>query len=262
MATEEEILDEVALLNEAKKPAPSEIFTFWRKQQDGSLKGFRVRIRLLSDQESIDALAEAQREARERKELPKEYGDIYREMQAVCVVRRCLCYIKPETRDDGTQWYRPLHVDNAGLMAAFNETELSAFLNMHEIVRSKYSFLQNFDDEHVDEWAARLSDHERSLDFLASLDSSAWPELLTSLARRVASLSESLGQPLPSWRDTSAFDHESSESGTGGSTESPPDASIETESGTTIEIPSGHLLTRQEASEMVERINTGSKPDK
>jgi hypothetical protein len=160
-------------------------------------------------------------------------------------------------RPDGTKYWRRHFVDAAHLRTAFTEAEIALCLNMYELVKAKYSMIEDFEERELDMWAARLSDELGAPFFLSLLDSTQWPELLTSLARRVRDLSKSLGQPLPNLQDFSESEQQTSEAGTTGSSPSP-EASW---SGPDAKIPNGSLLTSSEARAMVRDIEERAKKD-
>lgn len=240
------------LIAELTSPAPSEPFSLFRVQPDGSKKEFPLRMRLLRVEETIDCLREAQAYAKANAEIGKEYGDIYKEAQAVALIARALCHAKSRRMtnkagsSEGPEYYPQLFTSSAQLRSSFMAHEIAVCLNAHEVVQAKYRCVESFSPEELDKWAARLSDAFLGPLFLARLDSSHWPALLTCLAQRVQLLSESLGQPLPSLLDTSASNPESSDSGTGGSTPSPHVVSSEGET-----LPDDRLLTRDEAEAIV-----------
>ena len=217
MADPAEELEPGELVQGLRSPAPSEEFTFVRVQPDGTRKESKIRIRLLRLDENHSAIIAAQKYAKDLGEA-KEYGDIYREAQAVEITARFLCRPKEHERKDGTKYYPRQFVTSEQLRQSFSEADISVCLNMYELVKAKYAAIESFDEAHIDLWAARLSDVLLGTFFLSQLDSSHWPELLTSLARRVRSLSESLGLELPSLLDSSESDQTSSDNGTGGST--------------------------------------------
>lgn len=253
-----EILDAAALLDQAKTPAPSEIFEFCRKNPDGSRQWFRLRVRLLSTEENLQVMAAAQKEARERGEVGKDYGDIYRESQLDEVVARSLSHVEPG-EVNGEKFWRRIFTSTEQLRSAFTETEIATCINMYEVVKARYGFLQDFSEDTVDEWVGKLSDPDFAPYFLAQLDSSAWPDLLGSLARRVQSLCESLGQPLPSWRDTLGSDQAPLPTGTGGSSGSSPRVttdSRETTATTDLRIPSDRLLDSRGARKLAEQMGS------
>lgn len=238
--------DASGLVLELMTPAPSEAFSLFKVQEDGSKKEFRLRMRLLRAEETIACLKEAQEYARSKGEVSKEYGDIYKEAQAVSLIARALCHPTTRTLPNGTPYYPQLFTSAAQLRASFTENEISVCLNQYEVTKAKYRFVESFSPEEIDMWAARLSDVMLGPLFLGRLDSSHWPALLTCLAQRVQSLSESLGQPLPNLRATSESPQPSSGDGTGGSTPSP---HVVTSAGE--KLPEDSLLTKDEADAIV-----------
>jgi hypothetical protein len=238
--------DASGLVLELMTPAPSEAFSLFKVQEDGSKKEFRLRMRLLRSEETIACLREAQEYARSKGEVSKEYGDIYKEAQAVALIARALCHPNTRTLPNGTPYYPQLFTSAAQLRASFTENEISVCLNQYEVTKAKYRCMESFSPEDVDKWAARLSDTMLGPLFLGRLDSSHWPALLTCLAQRVQSLSESLGLPLPNSRDSSESPPSSSGDGTGGSMPSP---HVVTSAGE--KLPEDSLLSKDEADAIV-----------
>jgi len=237
-------------------PAPSEEFSLFRIQEDGSRLEYKLRVRLMRPEENFAILADAQAFAKRLKETPTDYGDIYREAQAVELLTRALCHPEVQERTDGTKHYRPLFVTSQQLRESFTENEMAVCLNMYEVTKAKYSPVEQFDADQIDVWAARLSDAALGPFFLSQLDSEAWPELLMSLARVVRQQSEKLGLQLPSLLGTSESDPPNSDPGTGGSTES---ATVSWNADEQTPIPSEHSLTKQEAAKEVERVKSKAR---
>lgn len=230
-------------------PAPSEAFSIFRPQPDGTTKEFPIRVRLLRAEENIAALAESQAYARKMGEISKDYGEIYRESQAYEVAARCACHPDEKERPDGTKYYRQLFVDAKQVRESLTENEVAAILNCYEVVKARYRCLEDFDAEGIDTWAARLSDDLLGQFFLSQLDSGAWPALLLSLAREVRLLREATGHPLPSSLGISESDPESSESGTSGSI-----SSVTAQLSDGEKVPSGEpLITREQATEIAKK---------
>jgi hypothetical protein len=207
-------------------------------------------MRLLRVEENLEAIREAQAFARERGEVSKEYGDIYREAQAVEVVRRAMCMPDEVDRPDGTKFYRPLFISSEQLRQSFTENEMAICLNAYELVKAQFRCVKSFDPEEINNWAARLSDTLLGPFSLSQLDSSHWPALIMALASRVRVLSDQIGQPLPSSLDSTESDPENSGNTIGGST-SAPYVSLSDSSGNSV--PNEKLLTRAEADEIVKK---------
>jgi hypothetical protein len=225
--------------------APGDEFWFER----GGKRG-KVRVQLLRIDEDHQVLAEAQKYAKDMGETPKEYGDLYRNAQAVGLVARCLRHTQKRQRADGTEYYPPLFVDEKTLRQSFTEAEIAQVLNMYELVKAKFGAVKHFSEEDLEAWAARLGDTLRGAYFLPLLDSSQWPELILSLAQQVCALRESLGRPLPSWQDTFESTRESSDTGTGSFSELPSAAS----SDQSVELPTDKLLDKASAAKLAKKI--------
>lgn len=234
------------LVMELMSPAPSEGFSLFKIKEDGSKVEFKLRVRMLRAEEDIAALKEAQAYAKENAEVSKDYGDIYREAQAVALISRVLC--RPEQRElpSGTRYYPQLFTSSAQLRASFTSNEIAVCLNAYEVVKAKYRCLDAFEPAELDKWAARLSDTLLGPLWLGRLDSTHWPALLMCLAQRVQFLSESLGLPLSSSEPSSESSPETSVDGTGGSTLSP---FVVSNAGETL--PSDRQLTKAEADEII-----------
>lgn len=186
---------------------PSEVFEFRRHYMvQGQIKPRNepVRIQLLTLQDEFDALKSAQEFARHMGEVPAEYGDIYKESQAVEIAWRCMYRVNPvpNPNDDGEHFVH-YFASPQQLRETLRTREIGAILSMYEIVKAKYGALESFMDEgELDKWVARLSDEVMGGHFLARLDSQDWPQLIFSLASRVATLSQRCGVTLPSWHDS------------------------------------------------------------
>lgn len=248
------VTDGAELVLEAMAPAPSAPFLLKTFDVHGKLTEKKVRFRVLRKTESIAAIVDAQRRAKELGELDAKYGDIYRECKASAIIVRALCKDEIITPQDSARapYYRPYFTSSQQLETAFSESEIAQCLNAYEITRAKFSAFESFDPDEIDKWAARLSDTLHGPLYLSLLDSGHWPGLLTSLAQEVASLRESLGRPLPSLRDSSESARPSSESGTGGSTTSLHERSTDGTS-PVVPTPSDRLLTRQEARALAKK---------
>jgi hypothetical protein len=244
-----EKLDDAAaseLVLELTAPAPSEAFSLFKVQEDGTKKEFRLRMRLLREEENISCLKEAQEYARSKGEVSKEYADIYKEAQAVALIARALCHPTSRNLPNGTAYYPQLFTSSAQLRSSFTENEIAVCLNQYEVTKAKYRCMESFSADEIDKWAARLSDAMLGPLFLGRLDSSHWPALLTSLAQEVQSLRGKLGLAPTSLRDSSESSQETSGDGTGGSMPSP---HVVTSAGETL--PEDSLLTREQADALV-----------
>lgn len=246
------------LVQELSAPAPSEPFSLFRVQPDGTRKEYKLRVRMLRSEETIACLKAAQAYAKQNGEISTEYGDIYKESQAAELIAKSLCRPEPRTMVEGSrstgmregvQYYPQLFTSSAQLRASFTENEIAACLNAYEVVKAKYRCTDSFEPAEIDKWAARLSDTLLGPLWLSRLDSAHWPALLMSLASRVTSLSESLGLPLSSSETSSESSPETSGSGTGGSTPSP-----FVQSNELGKLPEDSLLTKAEADELAKKM--------
>lgn len=239
------------------EPAPSEVFSFVRIGRDGVRKEIPVRVQLLSVEENHAALIAAQLYAKERGEVSKDYGDVYKEAQAVELLARALRRVKVEERRDGTEWYPALFVNAQQLRQSFTEPEMAQCLNMYELVKAKFGAIEAFDVEAIDTWIARLAEPLKGAYFLGHLDSSHWPMLILQLARRARDLSDLLGLTPSDSPDSSESDQESSEEATTSFSGLP---SAHSASGDAL--PEDRVLTRDEARAIVaeRRKGDGDKP--
>lgn len=228
-------------------PAPSEVFRLERRAANGDVTRYPVRVRLLRVEEDIQCLLDSQKHAKDVGEL-KDYGDVYRESQAVELLTRALCHVETRTRPDGTDYYPPLFTSPAQLRQSFTAPELAQCLNMYEIVKAKYGGLETFDPADTELWISRLAAPLEGPYFLSALDSQAWPLLLLHMAQWAQRLCQETGRPLMNWRDSSESDQPSSDEDTGFSTV--PQA----ESSDGIELPTDALLTKEQARERVKRM--------
>lgn len=229
-------------------PAPSEAFSLFKVQADGSKKEFKLRVRLLREEETISAIEEAQKYARSKGEAPP-FGDVYKEAQACSLISRVLLRAEKRSFPNGTEYYPQLFIDTAQLRAAFTANEIAVCLNAHEVVKAKYRCLDEWKPEELDLWAARLSDTLLGPFFLGRLDSAHWPDLMFALGRRNLELSEALGLTSSTTPDSSESSPDTSADGTGGSQQSP---HVSLPSGE--QLPEDKLLTRDEAAEIAKRM--------
>lgn len=230
------------------EPAPSDEFMFVRIQPSGERKEHRVRVRLLRIDENISALADAQKDAKARGEVAKDYGDIYKESQAVQLLTRAMCRLEKRTRDDGTEWYPPLFVKSEQLRASFTEPEMAQCLNMYEVVKAKYGAIEELSEEDLDSWIERLAGPLGASE-LSLLDSSRWPVLLLLIARRAADMRKDLGLTLSDLPSSSESDPPSSDSGTGSFTELPAARAASGE-----HLPEDHMITADEAKSIAKTL--------
>ncbi len=229
-------------------PAPSDVFNLRRVKADGSIVDYPVRVRLLRAEESHAALIAAQQYAKQKQELSKEYGDVYREGQAIEVIWRSLCHVEMPTGDDGNTRFRNIFVSAQQLRASFTELDMAQCLNMVELVKAKYGAIETFTSDEFEMWIDRLSRGFDGVHFLALLSSSDWPRLILSLAQEVRRLQTLLPSP-----PTSDSDPESSPPGTGDSSTLP---SAQSRDG--LELPTDHVMTSDEARGLVRGVR---KPD-
>lgn len=236
------------LIRSLLEPSPSMVFHLDRREPNGTTKRHALRVRMLRITEDITCLANAQAYAKERGEVSKDYGDIYREAQAVEVLTLALCHLEDRTRNDGTKYFPPRFTDPQQLRDSFTAPELAQCMNMYEIVKAKYGALEDFHPAETERWIARLADPLRGAYFLSALDSQAWPLLLLHMAQWGRSLCLEIGRPLPSSEDISESDPPSSDEDTGFS--SLPHA----ESQEGDELPTDKLMTAEQARERAKQM--------
>ncbi len=246
--------DPAELITGLLSSAPSDLFTFKKVQEDGTIKDFAIRIKLMRLEEDTMILRDSQGYAKANGELPESYGDIYRNAQAAELLTRAICHTEEKVRADGTRYYPPLFSDSRQLRASFTAPEMAQCLNMYELVKAKYGAIETFTDEEYGRWRDRLSDQLRSGFFLQLLDSAHWPILMCRLAEEATHLRTLLELPSSTSLDTSASGLPSSESGTGEFSTLPDGRSDDG-----IDLPTDHIMGADEARERVQRI---TKPKK
>jgi len=226
---------------------PSEIFDIERTLGTGEVVASQVRVQLLTAEDDIEALRDAQQTARDHKETT-EYGDIYREAQAHEVLVRALRGVEQETLPDGKKYYPPLFVGTAHLRRSFTAAELAVLLNCYQIVKATFSPLETLGEESAETWIARFSDPLRGPFYLSRLDSLHWPGLIALLAQVSRDLLSAAGHELPSLDPTSASIPDASTSDTGSSGKP---LSASSTSDPEVAIPTGELLTKEKAAAIV-----------
>lgn len=229
--------------------APSDIFEFQKVQPDGTKKPYRVRVQMMRIDEEHQVLQSAQAYAKARGEVPREYGDLYKEGQAVALLTKALRRVDKRDRPDGTFYYPQIFTTEEQLRMSLTQPEMAQCLNMYEIVRAKYGATLHFSDDDLSQWVDRLGDPLRGPFFLSLLDSSHWPNLLLRLAQvvREASAEHQASMNSP---DSSESDPSSSAPGTGSFSSLPSARSIASDE----PLPEGSLLTREQAAELAKRI--------
>jgi hypothetical protein len=229
--------------------APSMVFDFVRVQPDGTRAKVPVRVQLLRVDEDHQVLEDAQAYAKSRKEAPKEYGDLYREGQAVSLLCRALRKVEKRERNDGTSYYPPLFTNDQQLRQSMTAAELAQCLNFYEIVRSKYGAIEAFSEDDYARWVELLGDPLRGPFWASCMDSSHWPTMMLRMAADLISLRPSRSQ------NTSELDQENSDTGTGSFTELPEGSPA----GSNVTLPTDHLITKDEAAEIAKRIYGNEK---
>lgn len=232
-------------VNDFLTPSPSLPFVLRRKQEDGSVKEFPFRCRILRPGQLIDALQMAQGFAKEKETTG--YGDIYREAQAHETIQRFMCRPEPILRVDGIKEYRPMFISAEQIRNSLSEMECVQILNCYEITKSFYKMNDTFTEQDIEKMIDVLADEMAGPYFLSRLDSADWPELITSLARSVQSLRKLSGLTLLSSPHTSESDQQSLGDGTIGSSQLPSAHSPSFKN----ELPTDRLMTREEARDFV-----------
>lgn len=222
-APDREPLDAAAMVGTLLDVAPGQEFVLRRFRGDGEPVDVRVRVQLLRTDENHAALIAAQKYAQERGEL-KGYGDVYREAQAVEVLVRAVRHPTKQTREDGTQHYRPLYVSAAQLRQSLTEPEMARLLNAYEIVKSKFGDFEALSDDQLDAVIEKLANGFTGPHFLARLDSARWPDLMMAMARR-AEQHRAAFRTLSGSLSGSESDPETSDGGTTPPSGEPSDAS-------------------------------------
>ena len=234
--------------------APSDRFVFKKVQEDGTIKDFAIRIKLMRLEEDTMILRDAQAYAKANGEAPESYGDIYRNAQAAELLTRAVCHTEERVRADQTRYYPPLFSDSRQLRASFTAPEMAQCLNMYELVKAKYGAIETFSEEEYGRWRERLADQLRSGFFLQLLDSAHWPILMFRLAEEATLLRQQLGLPTSTSLDISESGQPNSGPGIGEFSTLPDGRSDEG-----VELPTDHLMGADEARERMARI---TKPKK
>lgn len=239
--------------------APGEPFVLRRTTGDGVVKEIPVRLQVLRVDENHAALIAAQLYAKKRGEL-KEYGDVYREGQAIEILVRALRKPERQDRPDGTHYYPAFFLDSEQLRRALTERELVQCLNAYEITKAKYGSFETLEPDELDLAILKLADGYSGAHFLARLDSSQWPELLIAVARRAAGLLLSAGLIPSDSLDTSESGPASSSTDTTSPSGPPSDTSSVTPSGSAESVPGAGVLSRSEALTKARKLLRGKVP--
>lgn len=229
--------------------APSDKFVFKKVQEDGTIKDYPIRVKLMRLEQDLMILREAQAYAKAQGEVPESYGDIYRNAQAVELLTLALCRTEEDTRGDGTRYYPPIFTDSRQLRASFTAPEMAQCLNMYELVKAKYGAVETFSEDEYGQWRDRLAEPMRGPLFLSLLDSAHWPTLMYSLAREAKQLREDLG--LESSTSLDSLESDPTKSGTGiGTFSTLPDG----QDANGEPLPTDHILTADQARARSKRM--------
>lgn len=251
--------DASALIGTLLDCAPGDDYDIKRFLADGSAKIVKVRVQVLRVDENHAALIAAQKYAKERGEL-KDYGDVYREAQAIEVLLRALRLPVKRERSDGTSYYPQLYLTAEQLRQSLTEPEMAKLLNCYELTKARFSSFESLEPEDLDAAIEKLADGYSGAHFLARLDSSLWPELILALARRAVSLAELAGLTLSASPSGSESDPESSDITTTSPSGRPSDSSAVAPSGSDEAVSSTPQLSRQTAMAEARRRLRGKAP--
>jgi hypothetical protein len=235
--------------------APGEDFEFIKTLPSGERVKTRYRLQVLRVDENHQALRAAQEYAKTLGEH-KDYGDLYREAQAVELLAIAMRHTEKRDRPDGTSYYPRVFVTSKQLRDSFNESEMSVLLNCYQIAKSKHSSSQGLEEEEAETWIARLSDPLQGPFHLSQLDSLHWPGCILLLAGIARDLCQAAGVPLSISQATLESDQPSSPTDTGSSTGQPSASSIQDP---TTELGPAFILTKEQAREILEKRKR--KPD-
>lgn len=213
-------VDADAMIAALLEGPPSKLWDFEKTRENGEKVRTKIRMRILRVDENHDAIRAAQDYAKKRGEL-KEYGDIYREAQAVEVLSRAVCKPEKKERADKTRYYPTLFASSDHMRQQLDESDLRVLLNMYTITKAELGAIESLDDHTAEQWVAMLSDPLSKNHFLAHLDLLHWPGLIALLAGTAADLFRSLGVALPSSANGFESTPESSTGDTGCSSEQP-----------------------------------------
>jgi hypothetical protein len=243
--------DKPSLVRSLMQQSPTLGFLMRRRQADGSIVDFPFRVQLLRSVSTTDILADAQKYAKARKEIPG-YTDIYKEAQAVALVQACMCH---DTLNEAGTRYLPYFVSSQQVRESLDETEIAQVVNCYEITKSYFGF-GDVDEETVEALIDNLADEFQGPFFLSQFASEDWPRIIYFLARLAQSWRPETPPTSSHSPDTSESNPENSPSGTGGFSELPVVRSSEDSSSSgSLSPPTDRLLTRQEAREVVKKAN-------
>jgi hypothetical protein len=216
---------------------------------NGERVSMPYRMQLLSTEDSLQALKDAQATAKERGEV-EGYGDIYKESQAHELLIRAMRHRDLRELSDGTSYYPPIFVEAWQLRKALTELEMAALLNAYEITKSTFAVVEGLEAHDAESWIARLSDPLRGPFALAALDSLHWRPCILMLAQVARRLLEESGQKLPSLDSSSESDPDSSTSSTGSSGPPPSASSTGPDA---VQVPGDRLISKDEAAAILKQ---------
>lgn len=245
--------------------APSMPFDLVRHQYNPKTEQFeqvseKIRVRLITVEQSHEAIQRAQAYAKSRKEDSRSYSDIYTEAQAIEVLTIAVCQPERTTLPDGKMFYGQRFVNAEHMRKALTQNEMAYLLNCFEVVKGFYGSMESvFNREEVETWVAKLSDPVRGPFFLAQLDSAHWLALLLSVAEMAAEQSRSLGRELTDLLGFSESDPENSDTGTTSSsgqhndTSGPKAAPLPSATTNNVEVPTDREAAQQLSRELARK---------
>lgn len=226
-------------------PSPSLMWELVRKEEDGSETVHPYRCRLLRKTQMDDALEAAQEYASKKEK--NGYSDIYKEAQAVEILRQAIVHVDMGTREDGTKFHLPMFHSSKALRDSLSTEEMAQMLTSYELTRSHFGF-SSFDPESVESAVEALAGEFSGPFFLSRVASDEWPHLIYSLARLALTWRPET-HPTPSDTPSSSeSDPSSSNGGTTSSGELPELRSKELDLSLKNQTK---ILTREEAREVV-----------
>lgn len=177
--------------------APSALFTLRRMHSDANgnpvARNETIRLQMLTKREEMQAIADAQKTAKQIGELPG-FNDVYREAQTLELMSRALRDLEQRERPDGTRYYPQRFTSGSHLSEKFTSADLALLLNHYESLLESYRSLETLEPGDIELWIAKLSDPMRRFDFLGQLSSSDWLALTFALATYTRNLLRVSGQ--------------------------------------------------------------------
>lgn len=179
--------DPMGLIRGFLEPGPSMALTLDRIQNDGSIKAYPIRMRLLRIDEEIACKARAQELARKAQETAG-ITDIYQDHQAVEVLSLAVCKPDFDIAGDGTERLNPLFANPQQMRQALTVPELAQLLNAYDTVKEVFNPLEDYSGDKLEWMIEQLVHPLRGPLFISQLGSRAQPRLLEAMAHLIQDL--------------------------------------------------------------------------